>query len=113
MFSFEKIKKPNFFILGAPRCGTTSLSTYLREHPNVFFSFPKEVNFFSSDIYSSTLCSDISSYLKLFSNSEEIHLAVGEGSVFYLASNCAVPSILQFNPQAKFIVMVRNPVDMA
>ncbi len=33
----EGIKKPNFFIIGAPKCGTTALSEYLREHPDVFF----------------------------------------------------------------------------
>jgi hypothetical protein len=35
-------RKPNFFIVGAPKCGTTALSEYLRSHPDVFFSSPKE-----------------------------------------------------------------------
>jgi hypothetical protein len=41
--------KPNFFILGAPKCGTTSLATWLADHPNVYFS-PIRPGFFSTDV---------------------------------------------------------------
>jgi len=40
--------KPNFFIVGAPRCGTTALSEYLRGHPNVFMCHPKEPFYFAT-----------------------------------------------------------------
>jgi len=43
------VRKPNLFIVGAPKCGTTSLWTYLREHPQVFMSAEKELYFFSTD----------------------------------------------------------------
>ena len=42
--------RPNFFIVGAPKCGTTSLDEYLRQHPNVFISRPKEPHYFSTDL---------------------------------------------------------------
>ena len=45
------IKKPNLFIVGAPRCGTTSLYRYLGQHPDIFMSSEKELNFFASDLY--------------------------------------------------------------
>lgn len=42
-------KKPNLFIIGVPKSGTTSLGEYLRTHPNIFFSTPKEISFFGKD----------------------------------------------------------------
>ena len=40
---------PNFFIIGAPKCGTTSLQYYLEQHHDVFFA-PKELHFFGEDL---------------------------------------------------------------
>jgi len=45
-------RKPNFFIVGAPKCGTTALHTYLGQHPDIFVSEPKEPNYFGSLIES-------------------------------------------------------------
>lgn len=105
--------KPNFFIIGAPKCGTTALSEYLRAHPKVFVSRPKEPHYFSDDLirpypYITTL----DEYLSLFEKAKPEHLAVGESSVEYLYSSVAVRNIYQFNPNAKLIVMFRNPIDM-
>lgn len=109
----KNIKKPNFFIIGGPKCGTTSMSEYLREHPDVFFSDPKEPHFFNTDFSDKKRkVHSKDEYLKLFEGAAG-YKAVGEGSVFYLFSKEAVPNILKFNPDAKFIVMIRNPVDMA
>lgn len=103
---------PNFFIIGAPKCGTTALAAYLATHPNVFMCVPKEPHHFSTDI-SWQIVDDRDSYLRLFSGAQPHHLAIGEASVFYLFSKCAVENILKFNPDARFIVMCRNPVEMA
>lgn len=106
------MKKPNFFILGAPKCGTTSLSHYLSEHQNIFFSDPKEPHYFSTDFSDEyRLIITEEEYLNLFSGAEN-YKAAGEGSVWYLYSKDAVPNILEYNPDAKFIVMTREPVDM-
>lgn len=43
-------RKPNFFIIGAPKCGTTSLAHYLGEHPDIFMSYPKEPFYFCPDV---------------------------------------------------------------
>ena len=43
------MKHPNFFIAGAPRCGTTALYTYLSMHPRIFMPEVKELHFFASD----------------------------------------------------------------
>jgi hypothetical protein len=106
------VKKPNFFIIGAPKCGTTALSEYLREHPQVFFSDPKELHFFNED-FTNRHTTHLEDYLRRFAEAGGSHKAVGEGSVFYLSSSVAVRKILAFQPEARLIVMLRNPVDMA
>jgi Sulfotransferase domain len=106
---------PDFFILGAPRCGTTALSTYLAEHPQIGFSRPKETQFFCTDLPGIRFhTTDPHEYLELcFGHcAEKNYLAIGEGSVWNLYSNNAVANILHFNPQARFIIMVRNPIDL-
>lgn len=106
------MNKPNFFIIGAPKCGTTALSGYLRTHPGVFFSNPKELHYFNSDHGIGKLKS-LEEYLSHFADAQPRHQAVGEGSVLYLFSRLAVRRINDFNPQARFIVMLRNPLDLA
>lgn len=103
---------PTFFILGAPKCGTTSLANYLRGHPNVFMSNPKEPNYFNTDLPRLRLYTDWDSYLQLFSNATPQHLAIGEASTWYLHSNEAIPNILTSCPDARMIAMLRNPVEM-
>ena len=103
---------PNFFILGAPKSGTTALSEYLRQHPDVLFSQPKEPHFFNDD-FSHRHIESMNLYLKCFSQGNGREPAVGEGSVFYLYSKTAVPNIQNLVPQARFIVMLRDPVEAA
>ena len=107
--------RPNFFIIGAPRCGTTALSTYLAEHPRIGFSRPKETQFFCTDLPGiGFVTDDPDEYIKLcFGHcAGKDHLAIGEGSVWNLFSQKAVGKILSFNPNARFIIMVRNPTDL-
>jgi len=107
------MKKPNFFIIGAPKCGTTSLANWLSEHPNVYMSEYKEPHFYSSDFSYNVPYNDYRSYLSLFDKVNERHLAVGEASVWYLLSEDAVCNIESDIEEAKYIVMVRNPLEMA
>jgi hypothetical protein len=105
------MKYPNFFIIGAPKCGTTALYSYLKEHPQIYLSELKEPHFFN-DTDEGRNFTEQDDYLKLFEPAGEQHRAVGEASVFYLYSKSAVKKIHQFNPAAKLIVMLRHPVDM-
>jgi hypothetical protein len=102
---------PNFFIIGAPKCGTTSLSIYLAEHPNVVMSLPKEPHYFSTDIENGRI-TDQSKYLACFSANQNSS-AIGDASTLYLYSKVAINNILAFNKDAKFIVMLRNPTEVA
>lgn len=108
------MRRPNFFILGAPKCGTTALSEYLRGHPQVYMSTPKEPHFFCDDFdyYYAPGARTLEHYLHLFDAAGDAHLAVGEASVWYLHSQVAARRIAEFDPAARAIVMVRNPIDM-
>ncbi len=108
---------PNFFVVGAPKCGTTALSEYLRDHPNIFLSNPKEPYYFADDLYGKILekyvgIASLEDYKKLFVHCTIDHLAVGEASVWYLYSKTAIQNIRKYNKDAKIIVMLRNPVDL-
>ena len=110
-----KQKWPNLFIIGAPRSGTTSLAHYLSGHPRIFFSDPKELFYWADDyprlrqFYFAERQED---YLRHFRRAAEQHLFLAEGSTNYLASFTAVPNILKSSPDARFIAMIRNPVEM-
>ncbi len=107
---------PDFFIIGAPKCGTTALAQYLSEHPSVFFCVPKEPFFWATDHLKARGINDLHSledYLGLFATADPVrHRSIGEGSTTYLQSHAAVAEILKFRPDAKFIVMLRNPIDV-
>jgi hypothetical protein len=103
--------RPNFFIVGAPRCGTTALYRYLRQHPQVFMPDQKEPHYFNLDMHSASAIRDESAYLKLFSGAEG-KLRVGEASVYYLSSKRAAFEIKRFSPEARIIIMLRNPADV-
>lgn len=103
---------PNFFIVGAPKCGTTALSEYLREHPNVFMSSPKEPHYFAEYMPRLRFVSSIEDYLALFSDAMPSHSAVGEASVWYLRCPKALTKIKEFAPNGKIIAMLRKPVEL-
>ena len=109
--------KPNFFIIGAPKTGTTALAAYLAEHPQVFFAAPKEPFYWNSDFPRLREMHELftlDDYLKIFRDANPaVHRAIGEGSTTYMQSQTAVAQIAAFNPQAKFVAMLRNPVHVA
>ncbi len=105
------MKLPNFFIVGAPKCATTALYKYLQTHPNIFMPEGKEPCFFCTDFPNERDVKTMDEYLKLFADTKDEHLVIGEASVWYLYSEVAIKSLHEFNPDAKLIVMLRNPVE--
>jgi len=110
---------PNFIIVGAPKAGTTSLYHYLSEHPEVFMSEPKEMNFFSREeiedqglYYADFKAKDMQSYERLFDGVKE-EKAVGEGSVSYLFYPNTPQKIKDVLPDVKIIILLRDPVERA
>ncbi|MCU0287097.1 MAG: sulfotransferase [Acidobacteria bacterium] len=104
--------KPGFFIAGMPRSGTTSLYTYLKQHPDIFLSLYKEPHFFGKDLTPNVYAIlDEEIYYSLFAHAQG-KKAIGEGSVWYLTSKTAASEIKTFNPKAKIIIMLRDPLGM-
>jgi hypothetical protein len=107
-----KNNKPSFFIVGSPKCGTTALAKYLSEHKDIFMSSPKEPHYFATNFDDSMRIAHTEKhYLSLFKNAKENQLS-GEASIWYLYSKEAIKNLAKFEPNAKIIVMVRNPADM-
>lgn len=120
--------RPNFFLIGAAKCGTTSVAGYLDQHPEVFVSKPKEPNFFSFEPNSKPSCcgpvdeevlyelllkysvTSPEAYAALYSAAEGTP-AIGEASVRYLYESQTAARIAEYSPTAKLIVMLRDPVD--
>ena len=103
--------RPNFFIIGAPKSGTTAMAGYLGDHPGIHFCEPKEPGFFATDFPGQQLVASEADYLALFAGGAGEETAVGEGTVWYLYSQEALANIRAFDPGARIIVMLRNPVE--
>jgi hypothetical protein len=102
-----------FFIVGAPRCGTSAMASYLRRHPSICFSSPKETNFFIAPAKETAPKAMKKRFLKAFFSPEEGQTTLlGEGSVSTLYSADAIRRMDACFPEAKFIVMLRSPVEM-
>jgi hypothetical protein len=104
-------QKPNFFIIGAPKCGTTSLANWLGDHPNVFMVDIKEPHYFNTD--GARWIKSKRKYEKLFPKDGSKYKILAEASTHYIYSKVAIKNILQYSPQSKFLVCIRNPVKMA
>jgi hypothetical protein len=132
---------PNFFIVGAPKAGTTALYHYLDQHPQIYMSRVKEPCYFASELRPAKFSKDVQplmrrvnldlqeylkgpmstrhfgglvmewkDYLKLFRNANG-ESAIGESSVCYLWSKTAAAGIASRIPNAKIIMILRNPAD--
>lgn len=106
------MRKPDVFIAGAPKCGTTALATYLDDREDVFFCKPKEPSFFADDLAGNRYVDDLGDYLGLFEGAGEAAV-VGEASAWYMYSEAAAANIRAFAPDARIIIMVRNPLELA
>lgn len=105
------MRKPDFFIVGAPKCGTSAMNEYLRQHPEIFIAEKKENHFFGSDLVFSAPRITKERYLSRFLRATG-EKRVGEASVWYLYSHQAAAEIKAFCPSADIIILLRNPVDM-
>jgi hypothetical protein len=105
-------KRPDFFIVGAPKCGTTALAQYLASHPDIFMP-QKEMHFFGADLNFGRQFyrRDRDTYLAEFDGWNG-QARTGEASVWYLFSTRAAEEIKAFNPDAEIIILLREPVSM-
>lgn len=116
---------PNFVVVGAPKCGTTSLFYYLRQHPDVYLPVRKELHHFSIDRLSAmsagpgdaatltSLCHTFEEYLSHYAPCAG-QTAVGEFSPSYLYFHDIVaPRLLERLGRVKIVVVLRDPVEKA
>lgn len=108
----SKKKLPDFFIIGAQKSGTTTVSAYLNQHPQLFSSTKKEVHFFDRTNFSD---SDIREYENFFPNLRcgTDQLLYFEATPSYLPQAGVPGRILKNLPEAKFIVILRDPISRA
>lgn len=98
---------PQFYLIGAPKCGTSSLFNYLNNHTGVFPLEIKEPAYFAFDMPNLRVTPDIERYRALYDGAGD--LLCGDYSTAYFHSDVAVTEILKHNPAAKFIVSLRDP----
>lgn len=125
---------PNFFLVGAMKAGTTSIADVLEQHPDVYLCPVKEPNYFSTDLRVADTCADDGSrielngskvrkihagefrdkraYLALFNGWREEKIG-GECSTSYLYSRVAASKMALYTPQAKILMVLRNPIERA
>jgi hypothetical protein len=103
------MRKVSFFIVGAPKCGTTALADFMNQHPAIGM-LRKEMHHFGRDLAFRRQRPDAQEYQAALDRlpAAEIY---GDASVFYLFSKLAAQEIKAYNPDAKIIIMLRNPVD--
>ena len=106
------------FIVGAPRCGTTTLAGFLQQHPDVCFSAVKEPHFFSNDEFAALPDDQIDEVVateywqRFFGQCEGDPQLYAEGSVTYLYVPERMAPILKLWPEAKFVIALRDPLSM-
>ena len=104
---------PNFFILGAAKCGTTFLYNYLKLHPQIYFPNDKECHFFDHDTFWGK---GVHTYLRWYFKKAEHYLVRGEATpAYFRLPEKVIPRMLSLyadNPP-KFLVVFRNPVERA
>jgi len=114
---------PNFLVIGAAKAGTTSLFTYLKQHPQVFVPALKEPRFFALEgqvpnykgpvkIANKKAVNNIDDYRTLFQEAGQSK-AIGEASTIYLYEDKTASRIKSYVPDCKLIAILRNPIDRA
>jgi hypothetical protein len=105
---------PDFLIIGAPKCGTTSLFHYLGDHPQIYIPSEKEPHFYSyvGEEQPHWGMEDRETYTSLFRDVQADQIC-GEASTWYLYSQTAAREIRKRAPDTRCIALLRQPVDRA
>ena len=104
------VAKPNFFILGAAKSGTTSLFECLDGHPEVHIPDAKETNFFCDGFQGFDSITQATTYFEEMGKGKDA-IRIGEASHSYLTSPRSAKTLKLLFPEAKLIAVLRNPAD--
>jgi hypothetical protein len=102
-------RKVDFLIIGTQKAGTTSLFQYILQHPDIYFSEVKEVNYF---VYDQLYAKGEKYYHSFFSKLRKQKI-IGSSYVHMLPCVKCVDRVYHYNPDIKIVVMLRNPADRA
>ncbi len=102
------MRQPTFIILGAAKCGTTALASFITSHPDVFITNPKEPHFFDGNYEIG-----VDGYLEKYYSDWTNEKAAGEATPSYLSTPYVAERIKKSCPNIKLIVILRNPIDRA
>lgn len=110
-------KLPDFMIIGAGKCGTTSLFNYLNQHPQIYLCSQKETYYFIPEPNRSNLkqwgaICDFDSYQSLFKDAPEKNI-VGEISTVYYKNPNSAQLIYEVLPEVKILAILRDPAHRA
>lgn len=103
-----KTRYPDFFILGAAKCGTTSLHAWLDFHPDILMSDPKEPFFFEAEYERGR-----EYYRETYFKHWQGQPLAGDARHRNLYFPYIPERIWEFNPAARFIILLREPVARA
>lgn len=101
---------PEFYLLGAPKCGTTALYQTLAGHPAIHDAAIKEPAFFALDWPRARSVSEGAAYHANYARAAGVRAIDASTAYFYSAA--AVPAILHERPDARFVIVLRNNADM-
>jgi len=125
MDEIDKNKLPNFLIVGAPKCGTTSLYYYLKQHPDIFMPTMKEPRFFLSETMNfphqgiddrrvdKMIIKNLDDYKKIYleADQEKARGDASAGNLYFYKK--VIPGIKAYLGDPKIIISLRNPLDRA
>jgi hypothetical protein len=106
-----RTRSPDFFLVGAPKCGTTAMHAYLRQHPQIFMPAQKELHYYGSDLHGLPTTLRPEQHDALFEGAGEDD-RVGVTAIWALYSREAAREIKADHPGARIVIMLRDPIEM-
>jgi hypothetical protein len=107
----DGMSRPDFFVVGAPKCATTAMHAYLKQHPAIFMPQEKELHHYGSDLAGLPSTLSEAAHHALFDGAENA-VRIGETCIWALYSENGPREIYQAHPQAQIVILLRNPVEM-
>ena len=104
----DAFRFPSVFLVGASKCGTSSLYTYLEQHPDICMSKPKEPMYFEAEFQRGKAY-----YFNRYFSHWKGQSIVLDARVAHLYLPYVPRRLFEYNPDARLLVLLRNPAERA
>ena len=108
------MNKPNLFLIGSPKCGTTALAMNLAQHKDIYLPKQKEPRYFDRTIFydyeEEYFTKTLDEYLAFYQDVDDSKYMM-DASVFNMYKQESIEGILALSPDAKFIIILRDPIE--